>query len=75
MLSIFFATRTMPVMSMIHGTIATPVGELDMADSSIFTNITFSTMSVHIDANILSQPRKISAVLFEPPIANASGAQ
>ena len=73
--SIFFAMRTMPTTSMAHGIIAAPFGSVESAESTSLTNTRLNTMSTHMLANIRSQPRKISLVLFEPPIAKASGAQ
>ena len=73
--SIFFAMRTMPTINIIHGIMAVPFGALDIALMSSLTNIRLKTISAHIDANIRSQPRKISPVDFDPPMANASGAQ
>ena len=75
MLSIFFAMRTIPTQSIVHGIMAAPFGSVERAESTSLTNIRLNTMSTHILANIRSQPRKISAVLFEPPMAKASGAQ
>ncbi len=70
--SIFFAMRTMPTTSIIHGIMAVPFGALDIALISSLTNTRLNTISAHMDANIRSQPRKISAVDLEPPMANAN---
>ena len=75
MLSIFFAMRTIPTTSMVHGIMAAPFGSVESADNTSLTNIRLNTISTHMLANIRSQPRKISLVLFDPPIAKASGAQ
>ena len=72
--SIRLATRVKATMNISHGRMVTVPGIVLIADSISFTKITLLVIIKHMLANILHQPRKISSVLFDPPIAKARGA-
>ena len=72
--SIFRATLAMPTISSIQGSTAKPEGTYPSAEIRSFRKIMFMIIMRHIEANILHQPLKMSAVFLEPPSPKANGA-
>jgi hypothetical protein len=73
--SILRATFAIATTNSIHGIIPAADGTRLIAESSSFRNTVLKIIITQAEANIRTQPLKISSVFLLPPIANASGAR